>query len=116
MWEQELNKYWKTVVNTIQDGIMIVDTEGTIVSTNKALEKITGYPKKELIGKSCTILNCDICEVARAGQGEQWWSLFRTGAVSMRKTALMQKNGVYIHVLKNASLQHDTDGNVMGAD
>ena len=26
MREQELNKYWKTVVNTIQDGIMIVDT------------------------------------------------------------------------------------------
>jgi len=33
----------------------------------------------------------------------------------MRKTALMQKNGVYIHVLKNASLLHDTDGNVIGA-
>ena len=50
MREQELNKYWKTVVNTIQDGIMIVDTEGTIVSTNKALEKITGYLKEDPAG------------------------------------------------------------------
>jgi hypothetical protein len=27
MFEQELNKYWKTVVDTIQDGVMIVDTK-----------------------------------------------------------------------------------------
>ena len=26
MSEQELDRYWKTVVNTIQDGIMIVST------------------------------------------------------------------------------------------
>jgi len=115
MLEQELNRYWKTVVNTIQDGVMIVDTEGTIVSANKALEKITGYPNEELIGKPCTILNCNICEIVRERKGEKWCSLFRTGAVSMRKCALLKKNGSHIHVLKNASLLHDTDGNVMGA-
>jgi hypothetical protein len=27
MFEQKLNKYWRTVVDTIQDGIMIVDTK-----------------------------------------------------------------------------------------
>jgi PAS domain S-box-containing protein len=115
MLDQELNRYWKTVVNTIQDGIMIVDTEGTIISANKALEKITGYSKEELIGKPCTILNCNICEIARKDKGEKWCSLFRTGAVSMRKCALLKKNNDRIHVLKNASLLHDTDGNVMGA-
>jgi PAS domain S-box-containing protein len=115
MLEQELNRYWKTVVNTIQDGVMIVDTDGTIVSANMALEKITGYPKDELIGKPCTILNCNICEIARERKGEKWCSLFRTGAVNMRKCALMKKNGDRTHVLKNASLLHDTDGNVMGA-
>ena len=40
MFEQELNIYWKKVVDTIKDGIMIVDKGGTIVSVNKALEKI----------------------------------------------------------------------------
>jgi len=115
MLEQELNRYWKTVVNTIQDGVMIVDTDGTIVSANKALEKITGYPKAELIGKPCTILNCTICEIARERKGEKWCSLFRTGAVSMRKCALLKKDGRRTYVLKNASLLHDTDGSVMGA-
>jgi PAS domain S-box-containing protein len=115
MLEQELNRYWKTVVNTIQDGVMIVDTDGTIVSANKALGKITGYPKEELIGKPCTILNCNICEIARERKGEKWCSLFRTGAVTMRRCALLKKDGSRTHVLKNASLLHDTDGSVMGA-
>jgi len=115
MLEQELNRYWKTVVNTIQDGVMIVDTDGTIVSANNALEKITGYPKEELIGKPCTILNCNICEIARERKGEKWCSLFRTGAVNMRRCALLKKDGGRTHVLKNASLLHDTDGSVMGA-
>jgi len=115
MIEQELNRYWKTVVNTIQDGVMIVDADGTIVSVNKALENMTGYCDEELIGKLCTIFNCNICEIARERKGEKWCSLFRTGEVSMRRCALMRKDGSYIHVLKNASLLHDTDGKEMGA-
>jgi len=115
MIEQELNRYWKTVVNTIQDGVMIVDTDGTIVSVNKALENMTGYSDEELIGKLCTIFNCNICEIARERKGEKWCSLFRTGEVSMRRCALMKKDGTYIHVLKNASLLHDTEGKEMGA-
>ena len=64
MFEQELNEYWRTVVDTIQDGVMIVDTNGTIVSANRALEKISGYSRNEMIGQACSILNCDICEIA----------------------------------------------------
>ena len=51
MFEEELNEYWKTVVDTIQDGIMIVDAGGTIISVNKALEKISGFTTNEMIGK-----------------------------------------------------------------
>jgi two-component system, NtrC family, response regulator HydG len=49
MLEKELNNYWKTVVDIIQDGVMIVDTKGTIVSANKGFERITGYTEEELI-------------------------------------------------------------------
>ncbi|HEB70910.1 MAG TPA: PAS domain-containing protein, partial [Desulfobulbus sp.] len=42
MFEQELNKYWKTVVDTIQEGVMIVDPQGSIVSTNRAFLELTG--------------------------------------------------------------------------
>ena len=49
MIEQEMSRYWKTVVDTIHDGIIIVDPGGIIVSVNKGFEGITGYEKDDLI-------------------------------------------------------------------
>ncbi|MGD8367408.1 MAG: sigma 54-interacting transcriptional regulator [Desulfobacterales bacterium] len=115
MEKNELNAYWKTIFNTIQDGVMIVDPDGTIVEVNKALLKMTGYVGDGLIGQSCTTLNCDICKLCRAGEGQRWCNLFETGGVEMRRCTLMRKDGTYIHVLKNASLLEDAAGNVIGA-
>ena len=115
MFEQELNVYWKKVVDTIKDGIMIVDTGGTIVSANRALERITGYSRDEMIGKSCAILNCNIFDNAREKKGDHWCTLFKTGTLNMRKCTFIRRNKAFIHVLKNATLLHDKEGKVMGA-
>ena len=115
MFEQEMNEYWKTVVDTIQDGIMIVDKAGTIVSTNKGFENITGYDQDNIIGKSCTTFHCTKCEAARKKRGDHWCVLFRTGTVKMSRCAIQRADGSYITVLKNASLLHDKNGVVIGA-
>jgi len=115
MFKQNLNVYWKTVVETIQDGIMIVDRKGTIVSANSALEKITGYGEGELVGSQCTILNCDLCEMTVDRGGDQWCRLFTTGSVKMRKCVLQRRDGSFVHVLKNAALLRDKKGEVIGA-
>jgi two-component system response regulator HydG len=115
MYEKDLDKYWKTVVNTIQDGIMIIDKSGAIISANKALEKITGYTKKELIGRTCEVLNCDICEKTRENSGEYWCKLFRTGKMTRRKCSFLRKDGTYTHALKNATLLRDSRGKILGA-
>ena len=115
MFEQELNKYWKTVVDTIQDGIMIVDKAGTIVSVNKGFENITGYTQAEIIGEPCSTLNCNTCEAAREKRGDHWCILFRTGSVKMNKCIIKKADGNYNHVLKNAALFYDTRGKVIGA-
>ena len=110
-----MNAYWKTVVDTIQDGLMVLDKEGTIISVNKALETITGYSRNELIGKPCTVLTCDICEIARGKKGKGWCLLFRTGSFNMRKGTMIRKDGTSVHIIKNASLLRDVHGHVMGA-
>jgi len=115
VFEQELNDYWKTVVDTIQDGIMIVDQGGTIVSVNRALTEMTGYEQGEIIGKPCTVLNCDTCEIARERKGIHWCVLFKTGSMKMRRCRFVRKDGRAVHVLKNASLLRDRNGKVMGA-
>ena len=52
MTEADTNRYWKEVVDTIQDGVMLVDSEGTILSVNRAFESTleTGldYERKAL--------------------------------------------------------------------
>jgi len=115
MIEEELDRYWKTVVNTIQDGIMIVDTRGRIISVNKAFEIITGYLKDDIIGKTCETLSCNLFEVAQKNKGNHWCVLFDTGTMDRRKCTLVKKDGTLIHALKNASILHDAKGKVIGA-
>ena len=115
MFDQELNQYWKTVVDTIQDGVMIVDTGGTIISVNRAFESIIGYTHDEIVGRSCTTLNCNTCEVAREKDSCNWCLLFRAGDLKKKRCVIMRKDGTYVHVLKNASVLRDTQGNTMGA-
>ena len=115
MFEQELSNYWKKVVDTIKDGIMIVDKGGIIVSTNKAMEEITGYSKDEMLGKTCAVLNCNIFEHARMNKGDHWCVLFKTGTMNMRRCTFINRDGEFVHVLKNANLLYDSEGQVMGA-
>lgn len=115
MVEEELDRYWKTVVNTIQDGIMIVDTHGRIISVNKAFEIITGYSKDDIIGKTCDVLNCNLFAMARKKKGNQWCILFDTGTMDRRRCTLVKKDGTLIHTLKNASILHDAKGKLIGA-
>ncbi len=115
MFEQELSAYWETVLNTIQDGLMVVDRAGTILSVNRALEAITGYSREDMIGSPCSALHCDICDIARDETGDYWCVLFRTGSLKMRRCTLERKDGRYVHVLKNASLLRDSNGNTIGA-
>jgi two-component system response regulator HydG len=87
MFEQQLNKYWKTVVDMIQDGVMIVSTEGKITSVNRAFETITGYSRKDIIRKPCSILKCDACELIHGNKerGPHWCVLFKKGKLRMQK-------------------------------
>jgi PAS domain-containing protein len=39
----DIAKCWKTIVDTLQDGLMVVDSGGNIVAVNPAAEKLTGY-------------------------------------------------------------------------
>jgi two-component system response regulator HydG len=115
MLEQETDNCWKTVANTIQDGLMVVDRAGMIVFVNRAFEEITGYREKDLVANPCTMLDCDICGVARGSRGEHWCALFRTGSLKMRRCTLLRKDGHKIHILKNASLLVNSKGDIIGA-
>jgi two-component system, NtrC family, response regulator HydG len=112
---RELDGYWKTVVNTLRDGLMIVNTRGAIVSVNKAFEQITGYSREELIGRTCEILQCEACDAALAKGEDHWCSFFQEGETEQHKCRIRRKDGIIINALKNAALLRDAGGNVIGA-
>jgi PAS domain S-box-containing protein len=62
MSEAQINRYWKRIVNTMNDGLMIIGTDGTVISVNRAFERITGYSAGDVVGRSCTLLQCDGCD------------------------------------------------------
>ena len=112
---EDFNQYWKTVVDTIQDGVMIVNPQGTIISVNRGFEEITGYRKADIVGRSCAVLNCSSCEIARSGDGCHWCVMFKRGNLKKLQCVLIRKDGQPIHVIKNASVLKDAHGNVTGA-
>jgi two-component system response regulator HydG len=115
MGQSDLNLYWKTVVDSIQDGVMIVHPDGTIVSVNRAFEEITGYTHREILGKLCSTLNCSSCEIAREENSCHWCAMFRKGNLSKQRCTLIRKDGRTVTILKNASVIKDGNGNVTGA-
>jgi PAS domain S-box-containing protein len=115
MLDKELDNYWETVVNTIRDGIMIVNPNGAIVSVNRAFEVITGYTRADVIGRSCTILDCDICVKVLNSSEKPWCALFETGGIGKTQCIIKRKDGRAIHAVKNASILNDSSGNVIGA-
>ncbi|MCG6918439.1 MAG: sigma 54-interacting transcriptional regulator [Deltaproteobacteria bacterium] len=114
MLDEEYSNYWETVIDTMMDGLMVVDPEGVIISINKAMEIITGYSKDELVGQSCSILDCDACFGTRAEGHDKYCALFKEGHVSRRKCMLRKKDGKPLHVNKNAAILKDSDGRVIG--
>ena len=114
MLDAEHSHYWQTVIETMMDGLMVVDPEGIIVAINKAMEEITGYTRDELIGRSCSVLDCDTCVGARVRGEDKHCELFKEGQVRRRKCALRRKDGRALYVLKNAAILKDGSGKVLG--
>jgi two-component system response regulator HydG len=113
--KDNLPEYWKAVVDTMMDGVVVVDHEGSILSVNKALERITGYTARELAGRDCEILDCNTCfSLDEGGEKKKKCELFRTGSVVRRRCQLRRKNGLRLDLVKNAAVLRDRHGKVVG--
>lgn len=110
-----LSKYWKTVIDTMQEGLLVVDRRGTIVFVNSAVEKLTGYRKSDIIGKSCEVLCCNGCRINMGKRAKHWCSLFSRGTVKARRCHIKNEKGELVHIIKRGSLLRDEAGEVIGA-
>lgn len=101
---------FKTVVDTIGEGLLLVDTAGVILAVNPAFEAMTGYSNGELVGQRCTVLNCTGCKIFGEGADKQWCGLFASGRVRDRRCQMTTKDGRTIHIIKHATILNDQTG------
>jgi PAS domain S-box-containing protein len=113
--DMDLSPYWKTIVDTLQDGVMVIDPLGKIIAVNPAVAQLTGYQPEELIGKSCRVLDCTGCKIIGKGPGKQWCGLYRDGNVRAKRCAITDKEQRTVTVIKNASILRDENNNIIGA-
>jgi len=102
-------RLFESIVESTDDGVMVLDKQSRIQFVNKAMEKMTGHNKKELVGKYCRdlapILNCDgICPVNADFEKDLPWS---------NVTSQENDKGEIRHLLVTASPLKD-DGGVVG--
>ena len=111
----DLSQHWKTIFETLMDGLLVVDPTGKIVAMNPAAERLTGYRADELVGKSCRMLDCTGCDIIAKGPAEKWCGLYARGDVRAKKCLITNKDHRTVNIIKNASILRDSDGRIIGA-
>ncbi len=111
----DLSPYWKTIVDTLQDGVMIVDTLGRIVAVNPAVEHLTGFRADELIGQTCRVLDCTGCKIIGKGAGVDWCGLYSQQGLKVKRCTLTHKTKRAVTIIKNAAVLRDAEGHPIGA-
>jgi two-component system, NtrC family, response regulator HydG len=111
----DLSLYWKTIVDTLQDGVMIVDPRGRIVAVNPAVEQLTGYRAAELVGQSCRMLDCTGCKIIGKGAGAKWCGLYSADGLRTKRCTITHKAKRTVTIIKNAAVLRDADGKAIGA-
>lgn len=102
------------VFETMRDGLMVLDNDGVIQLFNRAAEEITGYKKDEVIGKKCSIFECDGC-VASGDCGIRNNSQLSTfGAVYNKECTIRSGDGRCVRLLKNSAVVRNHKGDIIG--
>jgi PAS domain S-box-containing protein len=107
------NQYWKTIIDTMAEALMVVDTQGLIISVNQSMLELTGYSELDLVGKTCGVLNCNNCLVNRERRSGHFCVLFKNKRLKM-KCSMQKKDGTYVSVFKNATVFRNGDGEIIG--
>jgi PAS domain S-box-containing protein len=117
MKNADLTQHWLRIINTMNEGLMLVSPDGSILMVNHSFEQLTGYPAEEIVGNSCKLLGCDACESMLTPECKECCNLFlpNHGDIRQCRCVIIRKDGALLSVLKNASVLRDESGKMIGA-
>ena len=107
--QKQTSQYARSLIEASLDPLVTISPEGKITDVNEATAKVTGVRREELIG---TDFANYFTEPEKAREGYQ--QAFAKGFVTDYPLTIRHKGGQRSHVLYNASVYRDVNGNVLG--
>ena len=102
------------ILDTIEDGIIIVNLEGFLIDLNEKFADMLGYRKDELIGKHLMDISpCDIPEFSAEHATPMISKLESEGYVKNHESSYTRKDGSVIFAEVNIDSLQDIDGNIV---
>jgi PAS domain S-box-containing protein len=101
--------YTRTLIEASPDPLVTINAEGKITDVNDASVTVTGIPREQLIG---TDFSARFTDPEKAREG--YLRVFSDGVVQDYPLAIRHVSGGITHVLYNASIYRDEEGNVKG--
>jgi len=106
---EKASQYARSLIEASLDPLVTISPNGTITDVNEATVKITGVVREKLIG---TDFSNYFTEPEKAREGYQ--QVFEKGYVTDYPLTIHHQDGKLTHVLYNASVYKDVNGNVLG--
>jgi PAS domain S-box-containing protein len=103
------SQYARSLIEASVDPLVTISPEGKITDVNEATIKVTGVGREKLIG---TDFSNYFTEPEKASEGYQ--QVFQQGSVTDYPLTIRHRNGSLTHVLYNASVYKDEQGNILG--
>lgn len=88
------------ILETMADGVLVVDANRTVRRWNRGMERLTGFSREEAVGKPCA---GGICR------------LFAAGSLDRAEITITRKNGQTIPVIASARLMQGPGHESLGA-
>ena len=123
----ELLDWQRTIVDGANHAIIATDTDGIIVSFNRAAERMLGYRAEELVGRATPEILHDRAEIVRRAAElgaelgepvipgfEAFVARARRGEADEREWTYLRKDGSRLPVLLSITALRDGDGGIRG--
>jgi PAS domain S-box-containing protein len=102
---------FEAILSSISEGVFTVDTNFRIACFNQAAERITGFQRSEVLGRSCQeVLQGTICKDACALK----YTMETGSPVVELTTTLRDRDGKDVPVAISTAVLHDEAGNLLG--
>jgi PAS domain S-box-containing protein len=99
---------FESVLQSMAEGLLVVDASGVVRFCNLGLEAMTGMPASSIVGRHCHDIMVCACNPAKE------CGIMNSGSVCNAECQLKCADGTLIAVLKNGRAMHDENGDVCG--